>query len=182
MRRFWIVVVGLMAAMLLIFTVVEALAIAPLVDPTPWLARADGVAASVSVSLLVVDVVLPVPSSLVMIANGSLFGLWLGGLLSLIGVIGAGTLEFVIGRRGDGFLGRVLSEEERARANRLLSKWGLVAIVVTRPVPILAETVVILSGASNVSYPRVLAALLIGSIPMVLLFAWIGAAATKALA
>ena len=181
MRRYWIFVAGIMAAMLLIFTVVDALAIGPLVDPSPWMGRADALAAGVGVSLLIVDVVLPVPSSLVMIANGSLFGLGPGAFLSLVGALGAGVLGYAIGRRGDATLGRMLSVDERARADRLLSRWGLVAIVVTRPIPILAETTVILAGASRVSWPRVLAALLIGTIPIVIVFAAIGVAANKAL-
>src|SRR5215211_6626130 len=50
--------------------------------------------------LLVVDVVLPVPSNLVMIAHGALFGVAIGTFLSLVGSIGAALVGFAIGQRG----------------------------------------------------------------------------------
>lgn len=180
MRRYWILVVGLMVLLLLVFTVVEALEIDLLVDPSPWLATASLAAAAVGVGLLVVDVLLPVPSSLVMVAHGSLFGLWLGAGLSLVGMVGAGLLAYVIGSRGSDRLGRAIGENERARADRLLGRWGPIAIALTRAVPILAETTVILAGASRVRAPVAMAAIVIGSIPVALAFAFIGAAATSA--
>ena len=177
MRRFWAIVVALMVALLLLFAVVEALGVQILVDPSPWLASASVAAAAVGVGLLIVDVLLPVPSSLVMIAHGTLFGLWVGAGLSLVGMIGAGALGFGIGRRGAGPLTRAIGPDERARADRLLDRWGLVAIAVTRAVPILAETTVILAGTSRVRWPAALAAVVIGSVPVALVFAWLGAAA-----
>lgn len=49
---------------------------------------AGAVAAAVGVGLLVADVVLPVPSSVVMVAHGALFGVGLGAALSMLGRIG----------------------------------------------------------------------------------------------
>jgi uncharacterized membrane protein YdjX (TVP38/TMEM64 family) len=180
-RRYWLVVVALMVALLLMFAVVEALGIEVLVDPSPWLASATVAAAVVGITLLIVDVLLPVPSSLVMIALGSLFGLWVGAGLALIGTVGAGALGFGIGRRGSGPLGRMIGQDERARADRLLDRWGLAAIALTRAVPILAETTVILAGTSRIRWPAALAAVILGSIPVVLAFAWIGATANSAI-
>jgi uncharacterized membrane protein YdjX (TVP38/TMEM64 family) len=176
-RRFWIFVVGLMVVLLLVFTVVEALEIDLLVDPSPWLASAGLAAAAIGIGLLVIDVFLPVPSSLVMIAHGSLFGIWLGAVLSLIGMIGAGLLAFAIGRGGAGPLTRAIGPAERERADRLLGRWGPVAIALTRAVPILAETTVILAGTSRVRWPVAIAAVVIGSVPVALIFAFLGATA-----
>ncbi len=181
MRRYWLFVAGLMAVLLLVFTVVEALEIDLLVDPSPWMATANAAAAGIGVSLLAVDVVVPVPSSLVMIAHGSLFGLWLGAGLSLVGTVIAAAIGFAIGRRGGGVLNRFVGPDERARADRFLDRWGLLAIVATRAVPILAEATVILAGASRIRWPAMLVAVLVGSVPVVIIFAAIGAAANAAL-
>lgn len=181
MRRYWLFVAGLMVVLLLVFTVVEALEIDLLVDPTPWMATASAAAAAVGVTLLAVDVLVPVPSSLVMIAHGSLFGLWLGAGLSLVGTVIAASIGFGIGRRGDGALSRLVGPDERVRADRFLSRWGLVAIAVTRAVPILAEATVILAGASKIKWPHMLIAVLVGSVPVVIIFAAIGAAASAAI-
>jgi len=62
-----------MAFFLLLFFVVEALGVQLLTDPTPWMRHGGVLAAVLGVSLLIADVLLPVPSSLVMVAHGALF-------------------------------------------------------------------------------------------------------------
>jgi hypothetical protein len=64
---------GMLAFFLCLFFVVEALGIPLLVDPTPWLKHGGVLAAVLGVGLLIADVLLlPVPSSLVMVAHGAL--------------------------------------------------------------------------------------------------------------
>ena len=86
-------------------------------------------------------VALPVPFSLVMVAHGALFGVAVGTtLLSVVGSTVAALVGFALGRRGGPLLTRLVPPEERVRADRLLTRWGTLAIIVTRPVPLLAET------------------------------------------
>jgi membrane protein DedA with SNARE-associated domain len=66
--------------------------------------------------------------------------------------------------------------EEAARADYLLRRWGALAIIVTRPVPLLAETVALLAGASSMGWGRAALAALLGSLPPALLYALTGAA------
>lgn len=181
MRRFWVFVVGLMAPLLLLFTVVEALDVDLLVDPSPWLASASVAAAAIGVGLLVVDVVLPVPSSLVMIALGSLFGLGAGAALAFVGTVGAGLVGFAVGRGGEDILNRFIGPEEQARADRLIERWGLLAIALTRWIPILAETTAIVAGTSRIRWPAAFAAVAIGSLPVAIVFAYLGAAGASAI-
>jgi uncharacterized membrane protein YdjX (TVP38/TMEM64 family) len=175
MRRYWAISGVLLAVLLLLFLLVEALGIPILEDPSPWLQRGGVVAALVGVGLLVVDVVLPVPSNLVMIANGALFGVVVGTLLSLVGSLAAALLGFGLGRRGGPLVARFVSPAERAYADRLLDRWGALAIVVTRPVPLVAELVTILAGASPLGWGRAALAALAGSLPAALLYAVAGA-------
>src|SRR5215204_2586250 len=126
--------------LLTLFLLVEALNITLLKEPSFWLEQAGVLAGFAGVCLLVVDVALPVPSSLVMVANGALFGVAIGTLLSLVGSTGAALVGFAIGRRGAPLLARLVSAKERGQADRLLTRWGMLAIIVTRPVPLLAET------------------------------------------
>jgi membrane protein DedA with SNARE-associated domain len=86
---------------------------------------------------------------------------------------------FWIGRRGGKLLQRLVPPEERARADRLLRRWGTLAIIVTRPVPLLAETVAIMAGASPMGWGRTALAALAGSLPPALLYALTGASAGK---
>lgn len=177
MRRYWLVVAALLTVLLLLFGVVEALEVPLLTDPAPALSSKALAAAVVGVGLLMADVVLPVPSSLVMLAHGAAFGVVVGAALSLAGSLGAALLGLGLGRRGAALLDRVVPQHERRRADALLARWGTLAIVVTRPVPLLAETTVLLAGASGVGWARTAAAAALGSLPAAVLYALAGAAA-----
>jgi uncharacterized membrane protein YdjX (TVP38/TMEM64 family) len=145
--------------------------------PPALLQRTDPLAAVTGVGLLTADVVLPVPSSLVMMALGAGFGALMGTVLSVAGSMGAMLAGFALGRRGEPVLARMVSADERAAAGRLLTRYGALAIVVTRPVPLLAETVAILTGASPLGWRRAVLAALAGTIPAAAVYATAGAAA-----
>jgi uncharacterized membrane protein YdjX (TVP38/TMEM64 family) len=179
MRRYWSVVGSMLLVLLVLFGVVEALGVPLLTDPSPWIDDRGLLAAVTGVGLLIADVVLPVPASLVMIAHGALFGVAAGSLLSLVGSTGAAVFGFALGRRGGGLLARMVPADERERADRLLARWGALAIVVTRPIPLLAETTVIMAGASTMSWGRLLVAAVAGAAPAALLYAVTGALAAS---
>lgn len=177
MKRHLIALGVLAGVMLLIFFVVERLGIPILTDPTPWLARSGPEAAATGVGLLIVDVLVPVPSSLVMVAHGALFGVWLGAGLSLAGGLGAALFGFALGRRGGALLARFVSPAERVQAERLLARWGALAVVVTRPVPVLAESVAMLAGSSAMGWGQMALASAAGLLPPALLYALAGSMA-----
>ncbi|MEY2484249.1 MAG: hypothetical protein QOH88_3181 [Verrucomicrobiota bacterium] len=179
MKRYLMVMGGMILLFLALFFLVEALGVPLLVDPTPWLNQGGLWAAALGVGLLIADVLLPVPSSLVMVAHGALFGVAIGTLLSLLGSTGAAVFGFWIGRRGGKWLERLVPLDERDRANRLLERWGLLAVVVTRPIPLLAETVAIMAGASPLGWLGTTLAALAGSLPPALLYALTGASAGR---
>jgi len=176
LKRYLLIVAATMAFFLLLFLAVEALGFQLLIDPTPWMRHGGVLAAVLGVGLLIADVLLPVPSSLVMVAHGALFGVVMGTLLSLLGSMGAALFGFGIGRRGGRLLERIVTPEESARADKLLARWGALAVVVTRPVPILAETVAIMTGASSLGWVRMALASFAGALPPALLYALTGAA------
>lgn len=176
MKRHLLIFAMLLICFTMLFLIVDALGVPLLSDPTPWMKHGGVVAATLGVGLLIADVVLPVPSSLVMVAHGALFGVLSGTMLSLFGSVGAAVFAFAIGRRGGKFMERVVTPDERARASNVLARWGMLAIIVTRPVPLLAETVAIMAGASPLSWRSVIAASIAGSLPPALLYALTGAA------
>ncbi len=176
MRRYLLVIAAMFVFFVLLFIAVESLGIPLLTDPTPWMKHGGVLAASLGVTLLVADVLLPVPSSLVMVAHGALFGVVVGTLLSLLGSLGAALFGFAIGRSGGKFLARLVTPEERTRVDKMLARWGTLAVVITRPVPLLAETVAIVAGTSSIGWRRMALASFAGSLPPALLYALTGAA------
>ena len=179
MKRYLLLMAALLACFMILFFIVETLGVPLLSDPTPWMKHGGVFAAGLGVGLLIADVLLPVPSSLVMVAHGALFGVVVGTLLSLLGSVGAALFGFAIGRRGGKFLNRVVTPAEQSRANQLLTRWGPLAIIVTRPIPMLAETVAIMSGASSLGWGTVALASIAGSLPPAVLYALTGAAVTN---
>ena len=172
----------LLGGFVLLFTVLLGVAAAlglPIDDAQPWMGRGGAAAGAVGVGLLIVDVALPVPSSGVMLLHGALFGLWIGAALSMIGSIGAAVVGFWVGRAGNGWIRRLVTPEEHDRAGRMLQRWGALAIVASRPVPMLAETMMILAGASPMPWGRAMLAAIAGSIPAALAYAAAGAAAAS---
>jgi uncharacterized membrane protein YdjX (TVP38/TMEM64 family) len=180
MRRYVLIFAGLVALFLVLFLAAEALDIRLLTDPQAVLSgRRAGWAAGTGVFLLVVDAVLPVPSSLVMVAHGALFGPVWGALLSLLGRAGFSVSGYLLGRCSAPYALRRIDPAERDRAERLLERWGLLAVVFTRPVPMVAESVSLMAGMSTLRIVPVLAASVLGSLPEAILYALAGSISAR---
>ncbi len=174
----WLVL-SLVVILLTAFWLVQALGFPLLTRPDALMERGGTFAALLGVGLLIVDVVLPVPASLVMMANGAQFGPIAGTLLSLVGSVGAGVGGFLLGRWGGPLLDRIMSPSERRRATALLERWGGLAIVLTRPLPILAEVTSILAGTSSMRWGPMMSATLVGSLSAATLYSVAGATAAR---
>jgi uncharacterized membrane protein YdjX (TVP38/TMEM64 family) len=175
LTRFLLLVVGCWLAFLAVFVVAEAFSVSPLDGLASWWSGGVVLAGVAGVGLLVADVVLPVPSSMVMIIQGALFGVAIGTALSLLGGVGTALAGYGLGRvGGPPLLRSVCSDAERDRADLLIRRWGLLAVTATRPVPLLAETVAVVAGASCLGLVRTAMAAAAGSLPGALLYSVAG--------
>lgn len=176
MRRFWVFTLVLLGAMLLLFFVVQALHL-PFLEESPdfWMAQEKWVAALAGIGLLVADVVAPVPSSIIMFVNGVLFGVVLGSLLSILGGLGATLTGHWIGTKGEAAGKRWMGEMALGRARTFFQKHGMIALIVSRPIPILAEAISIIAGISGMPRKQLIPGTIFGLIPAALLYAIAGA-------
>lgn len=179
MKQYWTIVGTIFFIFTLLFLAWEWLFPAFLAEPQTLMHQGHVSFALIGTVLLVADILLPVPSSFVMIANGALYGILLGTLLSLLGYTAGALIGFLLGRRSLALLSRILPFEEQKRANQLLEQWGWLAIIVTRPLPLLAETIAIMAGASTMSWRSMILATVAGSLPIALLYAITGATAAN---
>jgi uncharacterized membrane protein YdjX (TVP38/TMEM64 family) len=129
-------------------------------------------------SLLASDVLLPVPSSLVGTASGALFG-WAGGAAiawagMTIGCVGGFWLGRSAGRAG---LRRFMGEREVSRAEALADRFGAAALVVSRPVPVLAEASVLFAGACGLPFATMLSLTALSNAGISLAYGILGAVA-----
>lgn len=142
-----------------------------------WLDDAGIGAAATIVLLLTADILLPIPSSLVMVLSGAAFGTAAGSVIALVGSIGGEWLGFEIVRRyGRRASGSLVGDDEIARLERLFKRHGAAAVAVTRALPVVMETMSIVAGLSGMRRRDFLLASLAGTLPIVVLYAYAGAA------
>ncbi len=111
-----------------------------------------GLVALVLGLLLAVDILVPVPSSLVSTAAGFVLGFGLGTLTSLIGMTISCAFGFWLGATfGRPVAERLVGEAELMRLQELSQRFGNWAIAVSRPMPVLAEASILFAGMSRMS-------------------------------
>lgn len=178
MRTYGLVVAGVAGVFLVAFLLTAAFGLV-IEDPVPLIAGAGALAAVASVSLLAVDVIAPIPASVVMVANGWLFGLWWGSLVSFLGGMAAFAIAFGLGRAHSRVLTDVVGEDAKRRSDALVRRHGALAVALSRPVPIASETLAIMAGASRMTWARACAAAATGVVPQALVYAVIGATSSS---
>ena len=177
MKRWILLVVGVAAVVVASKVLIEnvlGLGLEPLADA--WLNRAGVGSAVVIVGLLVADVLLPVPSSFVMVFSGAAFGVAGGSALALVGSIAGEWLGFELARRhGRGTAAWLVGGDEIDRLTGFFARHGTTAVIMTRPLPVVMETISIIAGLSDMPRSRFLGASLLGTAPIVVVYAYAGA-------
>ena len=135
--------------------------------------------AFISLLILGLDVILPVPSSVVMVSNGVLLGALWGGVLSVAGGLLSAVLGYYIGVKSKRLAAKFTGPADEARAKAFLEKYGYAAIIASRPIPVLAESVAVISGTLNLRFGKVLLNSVIGLIPIAFVYSVTGAYSTS---
>jgi uncharacterized membrane protein YdjX (TVP38/TMEM64 family) len=119
---------------------------------------------------------LPIPSSLIMVLSGAAFGVMWGSMLSLVGSVGGEWLGFELVRRyRHRAAEKIVGDEELERLARVFDRHGMSVVVVTRALPVVMETMSVVAGLSKMSRSSFLLASLIGTVPIVVVYAYAGA-------
>lgn len=143
-----------------------------------WIANPGIGAAALVFVLLAADIFLPVPSSLVMVLSGSLLGLVWGSVAAMSGSIVGQWLGYELARRyGSRVAARFVSTDERERLGAIMARHGSAAVIVTRALPILLETMSVVAGLSGMRRSTFLLSAIAGTAPIVVVYAYAGAVA-----
>jgi uncharacterized membrane protein YdjX (TVP38/TMEM64 family) len=130
--------------------------------------------------LLAADIVLPVPSSIVNTAAGSLLGFWAGAAASWTGLMVGAVLGYWMGMGASATALRKLvggNAERVAHATGRYGDWGL---MLCRAVPVLAEASVVVAGFNRMPFRRFLALCALSNLGIAAAYAAIGAYAMDA--
>lgn len=107
------------------------------------------------VGLLSTDLLLPIPSSAVSTYGGGRLGFGLATLASTLGMTIGGWLGYAAGRwLGEPFVERAVGKEDLADMEVFTRRFGPLAILATRPLPILAEACILLMGVGRLPQRR----------------------------
>ena len=127
------------------------------------------------VGLIIADLFLPLPSTVVMSVLGWSFGWLSGGLASSLGSFLAGMLGYglcrLLGRRPALWLA---GQAALSQAERLFSRQGYWLVALSRCMPVLPEAVSALAGLVLMPLRRYMLALACGSVPVGFTFAAVG--------
>lgn len=145
-------------------------------DVQHWVSRDWSTAARfwVIVAALGGDILLPVPSSGVSTYAGGTLGVVAGTAASWLGMTLGAIGGFALAR----WLGRPFAERhggsDVAALDDFAQQYGVAALVLTRPLPLIAEACVLVSGASRLSWRRFLLPVTLSNLAISLTYATAG--------
>jgi len=127
--------------------------------------------------MAVQGLLVPIPSEIVLLSAGMIWGVWIGGIMGIIGSMAAGILCFYISRKG----GRPLAEKFVGESvletmDDFIEKYGMGAIVIARFLPFVAfDPISYASGLVDMDVKQYSIATFIGSIPRAFFYSFLGA-------
>lgn len=137
------------------FWMEEALAI------SPWIVGA------IIICLMLVDLFIAIPTLSLTILSGFFLGLELGVFYSTIGMIGAGTMGYVISRLHGEKLLRFVSKDQNQidEMKDIFTRFGPFSLMLCRAAPMLPEVTSCLAGVTRMPYLKYLLFYLLGTLP-----------------
>lgn len=135
--------------------------------------------AGILAGLLAGDLVLPVPSSVLMTLSGAFLGIAAGAAVSFAGAMVSAMAGFGLCRRfGHAAFRRLAGDRDADRIAGFLNDYGAWGILLSRSVPMLTELVSCVAGLSDLPFRTFAALAAAGTLPVCVVYAWAGAQST----
>lgn len=138
-------------------------------------------AAATVIGLLAGDLLLPVPSSVVMTLSGSVLGWVAGTAAAFVGAMASALIGFGLCRHyGRPAFRRLVGESEEVRVDGFMRRYGVWAILLSRSVPMLTEVVSCAAGLTDLSRRTFVLLSAAGTLPLCGIYAWAGSRGAQA--
>ena len=158
-------------------TTLLALVVLPtsVLDPVERI-EAGEAALGIGFAILALDAVAPVPSSAAMIALGAFAGFWAAAVVSTAGLLAGAVVGYGLGRAGARLSRRdpTVSPDHTRQSHRR----AIVAVIVSRSIPLVAETTAVTAGAVRMRLALFVPAALVGGVVPAAAYAAIGSGLT----
>lgn len=125
----------------------------------------------IAVGLIVADIVLPIPTTLIITVMGQRYGPILGGLIGTLGTFSAGVIAYGVTRLLGPRFARWLLADELEQAEEFFEKKGAFAVACSRWLPLLPEAISCMAGLARMPFRKYCLAVLSGTVPMCFAYA-----------
>jgi uncharacterized membrane protein YdjX (TVP38/TMEM64 family) len=133
------------------------------------------VTATLVISLLATDVLLPIPSSVISTLSGWQLGVWRGTLATWIGMNLGAVVGFAAARRwGQPFAMWFSKGEDLKRIRQVSDLYGPYVLILTRAMPVFAEASVLMAGIHRLSWRRFLPAVVLSNLGIAIAYSAFG--------
>lgn len=144
-----------------------------------WLSQYGSWAWAMGIVLLMGDLLLPLPATLVMSALGYIYGPVVGGLIAAAGSFVAGAFGYWLCRlMGEKAARKILGAKDYEKGQKLSGKLGGWVVVLSRWLPMFPEVISCIAGMVRMPAIQFHLALACSAIPMGFVYAFIGSAGT----
>ena len=149
-------------------------------DVAAWLQQereqTGGVLAAGVVGTLASDIFLPIPSSSVVTYAGGVLGLWPATLWSWLGLTVGSSFGFGLSKLlGKPFAHRFAEPADLEKVEAAASRYGPAILLISRPLPILAEACVLLFGTTTLTWRQFLLPVVVANLGIAFIYAACGA-------
>lgn len=140
-----------------------------------WLEGFNNWAWLAGIGLLVSDLFLPLPNTLIIAGLGWRYGILIGGLLGAGGSILSGLLAYGLCRKfGRGMALHFMKQKDLEQAEKMFQRRGGWIVALSRWLPMLPEIIACSAGLARMPIRLYILALACGNIPLGFVFAAIG--------
>jgi uncharacterized membrane protein YdjX (TVP38/TMEM64 family) len=136
---------------------------------------APTVLALLEVGVLAADILLPVPSSMVATLGGAEFGIALGTLCAFLGMTAGSLAGWWLGSTAGARALARLDMADREALERRQRRLGPLLVVLTRPLPLVAEAAALVAGGTGMTLRDFLPAAASGNLMIALVWSAAGA-------
>ncbi len=147
-----------------------------------WVASFGAWAPLVSIALNAAQVIIaPIPGQVIGLANGYLFGVWLGTLYSLLGVmLGTGIVLVLTRRWGRPLVVKLVPDTQLEKLDRLVARRGALFFFLIFLLPFLPDDLTCFAiGLTYLPLGQMFVLIAIGRLPGLIVASWVGANAAS---
>ncbi len=132
-------------------------------------------AGPIGAGLLLSDLLLPIPTTVIIGAMGAVLGIAEGAAWGWLGLTLAGVAGYGLARLGGEKWGsRLTPHDQQESLRNWFESWGGLAVVLSRMLPILPEAISVTAGLAGMRFLPFCLSVALGSLPPALAFAWMG--------